>query len=136
MNNSRKNWAIALLLLLNGILIFTLVIRRPLNPPRLGEDLTLSREKAKAVETLETAFLLQRKKQKERIRTLERRLIKSALSGDSLQSQSVCKAVLSAKQQDLKRMITYFERLGILLNKSEEREVLHIIGTFDRKPRP
>lgn len=136
MNNSRKNWAIALLLLLNGILIFTLVLRRPPNPPRLGEDLTLSREKAKAVETLETAFLLQRKKQKERIRTLEHRLIKSALSGDSLQTQSVCKAVLSAKQQDLKRMITYFERLGILLNKSEEREVLHIIGTFDRKPRP
>lgn len=136
MNNSWKNWAIALLLLLNGILIITLVLRRPPHPPRLAVDLTLSKQKAKAVETLETAFLLRRKKQKDRIRILEHRLIKSALSGDSLQVESVCKAVLSAKQQDLKRMRTYFERLGVLLNQSEEREVLHIIGTFDRKPRP
>ncbi len=136
MNNSWKNWSIVLLLLLNCILIFTLVLRRPPHPPRLAEDLNLSKEKAKAVETLETAFLLRRKKQKDRIRILEYRLIKSALSGDSLQVESVCKAVLSAKQQDLKRMTTYFERLGVLLNKSEEREVLHIIGTFDRKPRP
>lgn len=136
MNNSWKNWAIALLLLLNCILVFTLVLRRPPHPPRLAEDLPLSKEKAKAVETLEQAFLLRRKKQKDRIRILEHRLIKSALSGDSLQVESVCKAVLSSKQQDLKRMTTYFERLGVLLNKSEEREVLHIIGTFDRKPRP
>jgi hypothetical protein len=136
MNNSWKNWAIALLLLLNGILIFTLVLRRAPHPPRLAKELTLSKEKTKAVEVLEEPFLNQRKKQKDRIRTLEHRLIKSALSGDSLQVESVCKAVLSAKQQDLKRMTTYFERLGVLLNKSEEREVLHIIGTFDRKPRP
>ncbi len=136
MNNSWKNWAIALLLLLNGILIFMLVLWRPPYPPRLAENLTLSKQKAKAVGTLETAFLLQRKKQKDRIRILEHRLIKSTLSGDSLQVESVCKAVLSAKQQDLKRMRIYFERLGVLLNKSEEREVLQIIGTFDRKPLP
>lgn len=136
MNNSWKNWAIALLLLLNGILIFTLVLRRPPHPPRLANELNLSRQKARTLERLEMEFFVQRKIQKERIRVLEQRLIKSAMSGDSLQAEWACKSLLLVKQRDLKRMTTYFEHLGVLLNKSEERDVLQIIGTFDQKPRP
>ena len=136
MNNSWKNWAIAVLLLLNGFLIFTLVFRRHAHPPRLATELSLSKEKVKAVEILEEPFLLQRKNQKVTFRNIEHRLISAALIGDTLQIAANRDALLKAKQQEVLQMITYFERLGFLLNKSEKREVLHIIGTFDRKPRP
>ncbi len=136
MNNSWKNWAIAVLLLLNGFLIFTLVFRRPAHPPRLAKELSLSKEKVKAVEILEEPFLLQRKNQKVTFRNIEHRLISAALIGDTLQIAANRDALLKAKQQEVLQMITYFERLGFLLNKSEKREVLHIIGTFDPKPRP
>ena len=135
MNNSWKNWAIALLLLLNCILIFTLVFRRPSHPPRLAKELSLSKEKAKAVEILEDPFLLQRKKQKETFRNIEHRLISAALIGDTLQVAANSNALLKAKQQEVLQMITYFKQLGDLLNKTEKKEVLHISGNFDRKPR-
>jgi hypothetical protein len=136
MNNSWKNWALILLVGLNVVLIFLLVAHKPPHPPRLAQELTLSKEKAKALETLETPFLMERKNELNELRNLEHQLIQSAMKGDTLKVNELFESIILKKNKDLVRMHRYFAELGVLLNNNEQDEVLKLIGNFDRKPRP
>jgi len=136
MNNSWKNWALILLVGLNVVLIFLLVTHKPPHPPRLAQELTLSKKKAKALEELETPFLMERKKDMNELRNLEHQFIQSAMNGDTLKVNVLFESIILKKNKDLMRRHRYFSELGVLLNVKEQEEVLKLIGNFDRKPRP
>jgi hypothetical protein len=108
MNNSWKNWALILLVGLNVVLIFLLVAHKPPHPPRLAQELTLSKEKAKALETLETPFLMERKNELNELRNLEHQLIQSAMKGDTLKVNELFESIILKKNKDLLRMHRYF----------------------------
>jgi hypothetical protein len=136
MNNSWKNWALILLVGLNAVLIFLLVTHKPPHPPRLVQELTLSKKKAKALEGLETPFLMERKNDMNELRNLEHQFIQSAMNGDTLKVNVLFESIILKKNKDLMRRYRYFSELGVLLNVEEQEEVLKLIGNFDRKPRP
>jgi p-aminobenzoyl-glutamate transporter AbgT len=136
MNNSWKNWALIVLVGLNIVLIFLLVTHKPSHPPRLAQEMALNKKKAKALEALETPFLIERKNELNELRNLEHQFIQSAMKGDTLKINELFESITLKKNKDLMRMYRYFSELGVILNTQEQEEVLKLIGNFDRKPRP
>ena len=98
--------------------------------------MALNKEKAKALEALETPFLIERKNELNELRNLEHQFIQSAMKGDTLKINELFESIILKKNKDLMRMYSYFSELGVLLNTKEQEDVLKLIGNFDRKPRP